>query len=288
MTTATGTLLLHIHPGTRAPLPIHLSPQSCWTNLLGHWPLPADGSLDTLAHEFEHLRPEHDITPPSSITLEGCPSAALLPMLWLRSIWLTPQTPIDLHWTTIQPPTQNTGQQAAGRLACLLARHVRCDNPAQAESLWGWSTSTDRLPHRDLAEAFDLLTNIIDVWGASPGHATQSAGWAQAARRAMETCASLGHRRIALYGAGTHTRALGDVLAEPQLDIVGIIDDDPRRHGQRLWGYPIISPAHALELKPDAIILSANSVEDLLWERTAPHRAAGICVTRLYGESAPA
>lgn len=250
---------------------IELSDTSNWTRLLGRWPLPVEGSIDTLARALE------DHAPISAVTLEGCPSACLLPVLWLRSMWLTPGATVTLEWNRVEDPSAQPGRQAAGRLACLLASDVRCADPARAHKWWGWQGASSRWSDNAL-EAFDLLTNLVDLWGVG-----ECRSWSDTARKAILNCRAAGMKRVALYGAGTHTRGIGDALMEPGVEILGVIDDDRRRHGQKLWGFPIISPTQAMELKPDAIILSANSFEDQLWEKTAVHRAAGVRVIRLYG-----
>lgn len=270
------TSSIHVRAAGRS-FEVSLSESSRWTRLLGRWPLPVEGSIDELS------RVVGSSAPLDSIVLTGCPSACLLPILWFRSMWLAPGASVTLEWNRVEDPSTQPGRQVAGRLACLLASDVRCVDPAKALKWWGWEGPSSRWSDNAL-EAFDLLTGLIDLWGVGERYASPAAGWSEAARKAISTCGSLGMKRIALYGAGTHTRAIGDALMEPSVEILGIIDDDHRRHGQRLWGFPIISPAQALELKPDAIILSANSFEDQLWEKTAAHRAAGIRVTRLYGE----
>jgi hypothetical protein len=276
---ATPTVQIVLDGVEASAVTLALSTRGCWTRLLGQWPMVADGSLDALAKFMDARAPT-----PVRATLRGCPSACLLPLLWLRTIWMGEHAALSIEWLNVEDPSVTPGRQAAGRLALLLASEVRCADHEAARRWWGWDASRPASIAAH-AEAFDLLTNLIDLWGVGPRHATPAAGWAEAARKAIATCASMGLRRVALYGAGTHTRALGEVLIEPDVEIVGIIDDDARRHGARMWGYPIISPDAALELKPDAIILSANSIEDRLWEKTARHRAAGIRVARLYGGS---
>lgn len=278
MTTGTS---LHITLGEGASareVMLPLSPDSCWANLLGRWDLPAAGAIERLARAIESIP-----SPPDSCVLRGCPSACLLPILWLRTIWLPLEARIAIDWRKVEDPSDQPGRQAAGRLACLLASEVRCADPADARSRWGYAPQEPGRSVGAATEAFDLLHNLIDTWGLGSSHHSPAANWAQAVRRELLSCAALGMKRVALYGAGTHTRAVGDVLMEPGIEIAAIIDDDARRHGTRLWGYPIVSPDAALTLNLDAIILSANSVEDLLWERTARHRDAGIRVIRLYG-----
>lgn len=106
--------------------------------------------------------------------------------------------------------------------------------------------------------------------------------WSDRMRSALDRCAMQGRTRVALYGAGTHTRALGSVLREPPVQIVCIIDDDPGTHGQKLWNFPIVSREDALRMHVDAVVLSSNSLEDKLWENAARFRANSIPVIRLY------
>lgn len=123
-----------------------------------------------------------------------------------------------------------------------------------------------------------------------PGAASARAGGeslegmdaAARARAALLDCARRRLSPVALYGAGTHTRAIGAALMDPPVEIVAILDDDPTRQGRRLWGYPVAAPAEAARLGVRAVVLSSDSMERRLWERAAPLRAAGIEVIRLY------
>jgi hypothetical protein len=79
-----------------------------------------------------------------------------------------------------------------------------------------------------------------------------------------------GHERVALYGAGKHTRKLGRWIAEIP-EIVAIVDDQAGETGgpgERLLGIPIIKPACIEELDVDAVIVSSDE-----HERAMLHRA---------------
>ncbi|MBM4107899.1 MAG: hypothetical protein FJ255_03670 [Phycisphaerae bacterium] len=106
--------------------------------------------------------------------------------------------------------------------------------------------------------------------------------WTGRAREALEGCRSRGFARVALYGAGKHTRGLGSVLIDPPVRVECIIDDDERLHGSRLWNYPIVSREEALGRQPGAVVLSSNSIEPRLWDNSAVFRDAGIPVVRMY------
>ncbi len=79
---------------------------------------------------------------------------------------------------------------------------------------------------------------------------------------ALNYCASAGHSRVAIYGAGTELRAAADALRDPPVRIVGIIDDAPRSGGALLWGFPVRPIRDAASLNPDAIIICARAAAE--------------------------
>jgi len=269
--TMTPAITITAHGDTARTEHIAISAESQWSAVLGGMPLPDDGALEIM----ESLLQTPGLT---RLTIAGCASAALLPVMWSRSVWARGEGPeIELDWPAVEPPASER-QQIAGRLACALADRVACEAPEQALEQWGFDPASP--PPQ--GEAFDLLTGMIDLWDQGLHQARAADDWGDSLRRAIETCGSSGANRVAIYGAGTHTRACGEALIEPRTEVM-IIDDDPRRHGQSLWGYEIRSPADALRVGVDAVILSANSIEDVLWERSGIFRDAGIPVVRLYG-----
>ncbi|MCC5823765.1 MAG: hypothetical protein LAT64_11765 [Phycisphaerales bacterium] len=123
------------------------------------------------------------------------------------------------------------------------------------------------------------------AWGRFDRSA-QSPPCAARLRRALIACHSQGFRRVALYGAGSFVRRCADALCEPPIEIIGFMDDDPARRGKRVWGYPVLCPDVALTADLDAIILTAPSCEEQLWERTAWFRDARIRIIPLNGRHA--
>lgn len=103
--------------------------------------------------------------------------------------------------------------------------------------------------------------------------------------RAVLDAIQRGRRRIAIYGAGRHTRDRHALFVPgrwPVWPFVGFIDDKPPAHAL-LFDLPIVSPAKALEeLDLDAIVLSSDVFEDQLWTNAAPFREAGVEVLRVY------
>jgi len=130
------------------------------------------------------------------------------------------------------------------------------------------------------------------VWAARYGLDAAGGEAARRLRAAMESLASRGLRRVAVYGAGSHTRACAGVLMRPPVDVVCIIDDAPAMRGERLWNYPVV-PLDAVRGRGgdgpgvDAVIISSAALEPELHERAGPLEAAGVEVVRLYADAAP-
>lgn len=118
--------------------------------------------------------------------------------------------------------------------------------------------------------------------------ADPAAHWSANLAAALADCQRRGLEPVAIYGSGTHTRHCGPALATPAARVACIIDDDPSRHGQTLWGWPIVSQEGALKLGVRAVVLSSNTFEDQLWTRAAPLRQRGVEVIRLYHAPQPA
>jgi hypothetical protein len=106
--------------------------------------------------------------------------------------------------------------------------------------------------------------------------------WTSRMVAGLKRAADQGLKRVAIYGAGTHTRGVGNALVAPPVEVVAIIDDNPDLRGKRLWNFPIVSPSDAISLDIDGVILSSNSMEDRLWESSATLRERGVPVIRLY------
>ncbi len=152
----------------------------------------------------------------------------------------------------------------------------------------------------------DVELFIARLWRGFPGHAPRGRagadpGWwcerypgiaerywatrygrerlgGDASRRmaaALAACAARGLRRVVIYGAGTETRSAGDALMDPPVEIVALVDDDPRLSGRRLWGFPIVSVDDAVARRPDAVLLSSRGMNGTLAERATPLVACG-------------
>lgn len=100
--------------------------------------------------------------------------------------------------------------------------------------------------------------------------------------RTLRAAVRAGATRIALFGAGRHTRAMAPFF-HMGYPIVGIIDDTPPAGG-RLFGTPVVPLERAAAmLKPDAVVLSSDAWEAQMWERSAGLRREGVRVWPVYG-----
>jgi len=116
------------------------------------------------------------------------------------------------------------------------------------------------------------------------GGATVPNDAADRLHRVLKQIARIHGGPVAIYGAGKHTCALASVWADSPVEIVGVIDDDPSRHGRRLWGWPIVGPADAAATEARAVVISSWMHESTIWQHRHILEAAGLRVLRLYGK----
>jgi hypothetical protein len=288
-TSSPPTTLLRVTLHTDRPisLDLPLTIDSAWAQLLGRFPLPGVGALHTLTNALESSS-----TPPTRADITGPAASALLPLLCIQTTLPRETLTTTLGWSPVDPPYSADPREGhAARLACQLADKLECAWPDAART--HWSIDPARLGSAPALTTIDDALALFGSWSdTAPGPVTPTtpAEWNAAMRAALQSCAERGLTRVALYGAGTHTRALGDALRDPPVEILAIIDDHPPTAPipgatPRLWGYPVLPPGEAMALTLDAVILSANSMEDRLWAAAAPFRERGIRVIRLYARS---
>lgn len=95
------------------------------------------------------------------------------------------------------------------------------------------------------------------------------------------TCRVRGYRRIALYGAGRHTREMRLAPFERAgVRVVRILDDAP--NGDSLLGVPLVQTAHA-RAGFDAVLISSDAHEDSMADLAlAIFKPRGVPVLRIY------
>lgn len=141
--------------------------------------------------------------------------------------------------------------------------------PVHAHASRAYAHPTDTEPMLVLANQ-RLLRVAID----NPFASAIAQGLAEAAADGCET--------VAIYGIGFHTQVGCAALAEPPVRIACFIDDNAANQGRTLWNVPVVSREQAMHMRVDGIVLSANSVEDRLYDNCAPLLARGTRVYRLY------
>ena len=154
-------------------------------------------------------------------------------------------------------------------------------------SAWALATqkASRQLVHRGYTDEGRVVLSM-QSWsgpGSEPGvdDDIRRALWRQVAAR----CAQIGRGRVALYGAGLHTRRLvrSGVLGGGSR-IVAIIDDAPERWGE-LDRIPVTSPDEAPEF--DVVVPSSDAHEPMLLRRAeALASERGVQSFPVYSEQA--
>lgn len=85
-----------------------------------------------------------------------------------------------------------------------------------------------------------------------------------------------GNRRVVLFGAAETAELVCAAAEGTGLSIVGIVDNDPRKHGRSLGGIPIESPTAIVRHRPDAVIITSFGHSDEIQEQIAPLENQGI------------
>lgn len=132
-------------------------------------------------------------------------------------------------------------------------------------------------------DALWLRAEMLEWLRADPDHAYR-VGWADLVRRGLSRCRQAGRARVALYGAGEHTREALARLDPAELPAC-ILDDNPARAGESIRGVPIV-PADQAPRHADAVVISSHFYDRQLWTKAAPWRTQGLHVERLYGKAA--
>lgn len=104
-----------------------------------------------------------------------------------------------------------------------------------------------------------------------------------AAARLATLLDTLAGRPLAVFGTGRHTLELKRVFDHAGARLVAFLDDDANRHGQQLWGLPIVAPEQAAQLGATDIIISSWLHQDTIARRCAGLASTGVRAHRLYG-----
>lgn len=126
----------------------------------------------------------------------------------------------------------------------------------------------------------------MNAQGMAAASSTVPRDAAERATRTLQHIAQRGEGPVLIYGAGNHTRALAAVWADSPVEIIGVIDDDDTRLGDRLWGWPIYRSDTAHETRARSVVISSWMYESEIWERRrALLEEEGMRVHRMYVDS---
>ncbi|MFA5316651.1 MAG: winged helix-turn-helix transcriptional regulator [Dehalococcoidales bacterium] len=78
----------------------------------------------------------------------------------------------------------------------------------------------------------------------------------------MENISKQGVKKAVFYGAGDVMEVAFVISHEANIELLGIIDDDPQKQGTKKFNYTIGGPDRIKELKPDAIIITSIRYKD--------------------------
>ncbi|HVU64190.1 MAG TPA: hypothetical protein VHC70_09450 [Phycisphaerales bacterium] len=150
----------------------------------------------------------------------------------------------------------------------------------------GMNRTIDMTPLRSTAStlADRHMAHFLARGPSGPEERTDAIG---KMKSALLLCADRGWKSIAIYGGGRHTKDVASALMTTPVDVACIIDDNPARHGQRMWGFPIVSRENAAAKGIDAVVISSDAHEPALLQSCAPLQGRGISVVRLYGGERP-
>lgn len=197
--------------------------------------------------------------------------------------------------------TKRHGQQLADMdvdIACVID-----DSPErQGKRLWGYP-----IVSREKAIAMGVRSVVLSsdahedkLWDNSAmftqsgihverAYAPQASEKNRRVSEALNQLAARGKRRVAIYGAGQHTREIVGTLAKPPagVEVIAIMDDAQDGVGREMFGMPLCSRTQAASMAMDAIVISSSNCEAQMWENTASFRERGVEVVRLYTHPAP-
>lgn len=99
----------------------------------------------------------------------------------------------------------------------------------------------------------------------------------------MRRClASLQGKSVLIFGSGQHTKDLGRVITKSGSNIVGIIDDDPKKIGTKMHGIEIYASISIAQLGATDLVISSAIHQDSIWKKRAQFESQGLVVHRLY------
>lgn len=88
-------------------------------------------------------------------------------------------------------------------------------------------------------------------------------------RQQLQSVFDEGFRRVVFYGAAETGEIAVAVGHELGLDVVGIVDSDPRKHGKAVNGLSVAPPEAISALAPEVVVISSFGYQNQIRQRIA-------------------
>jgi DNA-binding MarR family transcriptional regulator len=90
-----------------------------------------------------------------------------------------------------------------------------------------------------------------------------------------------GIHNVVLFGAGETAEILYNASKSLDIEIIGIVDNDPEKQG-KLFGNLVVQPPGFIErIKPDGVIIASIGRQDEIYEQISPLIVKGISVRKI-------
>lgn len=171
-------------------------------------------------------------------------------------------------------------------MACEALIAAACVPPERVEELRIASAALAKVPWRPSAAAIYAPPQLSQLLPSK--HDSPTAVELALLDRAALECVWMGAARVAVYGAGMHTKRVGlEFLRRRGLDVVAVLDDHARPTSPRMFGLPVITPQDR-SVQYECVVLSSDAHEDAMAARAASlFTERGVRVVRIYGWREP-
>jgi predicted transcriptional regulator len=90
-----------------------------------------------------------------------------------------------------------------------------------------------------------------------------------------------GLRRVVFFGAAETGEIAYQASYNTELAVLGIVDNDPKKHDRRMGETKVRSPECILDLNPDGVIITALGQTEEIYKQLCPLKQKGIQIRKL-------
>ncbi len=90
-----------------------------------------------------------------------------------------------------------------------------------------------------------------------------------------------GLRRVVFFGAAETGEIAFQAACHTDLQVVGIVDNDPKKHHKRMGEIEVLPPESILDLNPDGVIITALGQPEEIYKQLCPLREKGVAIKKL-------